>query len=174
MTKRCIYLAFFGPLQQLNSDFDKSDFISIYNANHVQTIAQTPAAREETIQDERFIPQTQDLIIYLSAGSSVMSLYDKNNSNNLISFVDINGLLITKIAFSRDAIKTEARKYTETRRSIMDEKGKALFWEDCYDDLINTETHKLIILNLELNIARKRRNESLHDVVDTPMNASRF
>jgi hypothetical protein len=64
-----------------------------------------------------------------------------------IEFADVDGETISFVSFSRQSIEEEAKKFGGNRFSLMDEHGRYWIWDDYYDALVDTASHRLIVVS---------------------------
>ena len=131
--KRSIYLAFFGNInangEQSTSRMDTDD---IRGREPSFTVPHTPlengAQREErmtTAQRAQYGPRT----------------------HAQVNFVNKDGHTLSSVPFSQRSVEEEAKKYGGQNFSLMDERGRYWLWDDCYNALVDTESHTLIVVS---------------------------
>lgn len=156
--KRCIYTAFFGSLKidvtadrdsrEAEDYFDEAGIFEEYaSGSGGSTRAHSESASEEPQAANKEHSNDNTSTSYRTISPISAEQPQERDDGSQVRFVDIQGRILQHVAFARDTIREEAKKYAEAGFSIMDEQGKHWLWDECYDILIDSESRTLIIVS---------------------------
>ena len=138
--KRSIYLAFFGNInangEQSTSRMDTDDIRGRDEPSFTVTHTVRPADGPPGNGGQR-----EERTTTAQRGQH------GSHTHVQVNFVNKDGHTLSSVPFSRRSVEEEAKKYGGQNFSLMDERGRYWLWDDCYNALVDTESHILIVVS---------------------------